>query len=110
MSIMTNEFFKMDLSETGLLMFFKDYQLDAMRALWSNEPMNSREVWEAVGKDRISRASIINFLDAAYNQGLLDKFERTGKGGHQGVYSPKYDEEGTKNFLKKIFKERLDRL
>ncbi len=70
---------KMDLLERGLLMFFKDYQLDALKALWNSpEGMNSRQVWEAVGATRISRASIINFLEEAAENELLDKHEITG--------------------------------
>ncbi len=53
----------MDLSQDGLLMFFKDYQVKALRTLWSSEEgLNSRQVWEAVGEKNISRASVINFL------------------------------------------------
>jgi len=44
-------------------MFFKDYQVKALRTLWSSEEgLNSRQVWEAVGEKNISRASVINFL------------------------------------------------
>ncbi len=102
---------KMDLSEQGLLMFFKEYQLNALKAIWKSEKgLNSREVWEAVGVDRISRASIINFLQDAVENGLLDKYEITGKGGHRGIYTPKHDEDGTRAYLTKIFKERLESL
>ena len=74
---------KMDLSQEGLLMFFKPYQLDAMKAIWrATEPMSTRDVWEAVGEDKISRASVINFLVVALEAGLHTMFEKTGKGGH----------------------------
>jgi predicted transcriptional regulator len=102
---------KMDLTENGLLMFFKDYQLKALEALWSSEKgLSSKEVWEAVGSNQISRASIINFLEDSYENGLLDKREITGKGGHRGIYSPRFDEAGTKEYLEKVFKERLEAL
>ena len=101
----------MDLSQKGLLMFFKEYQLDMLKTLWkSTEGLNSRQVWEAVGGDKISRASVINSLDAMVENGLLSKTSRTGKGGHRGIFSPKFDEAGTKQYLVKVFKERLDSL
>jgi hypothetical protein len=95
----------------GLYMFFKDYQVEALKALWKSiEGMSSRAVWEAVGADSISRASIINFLNDAVQNDLLEVSHITGKGGHRGIYKPKRDEVGTKNYLKKVFKERLDLL
>ena len=101
----------MDLSQDGLLMFFKDYQVEALRTLWSSEKgLNSRQVWEAIGKNDISRASVINFLASAVENGLLDVTYVTGKGGHRGIYTAKYDEAGTKEYLKRTFKERLEHL
>jgi len=102
---------KMDLSEQGLLMFFKDYQLESLRAIWvSAEGLSSRRVWAAVGEDRISRASIINFLESAVANGLIEKRLETGKGGHHGIYYSTLGEKGTKEYLKKIFNERLEKL
>jgi len=103
--------FSMDLSQEGLLMFFKPYQLKALQTLWvTKEGMNTRQIWEAVGSDKISRASIINFLESAYNDGLLNKSEITGKGGHRGIYTARYDEAETKQYLRNLFIERLNRL
>ena len=99
----------MDLTKDGLHMFFKDYQIKALRALWSSEKgLNTRQVWEAVGEKNISRASVINFLASAAENGLLDVTYETGKGGHRGIYKPRYNEEGTKEVIKRVFKERLD--
>ena len=81
-----------------------------MKLLWSkNQGLSSCEVWEGIDKMR-SRASVINFLEAMTSEGLLDKHEITGKGGHRGIYEPVYDEEDTKVYLKRIFKQRLDQL
>jgi hypothetical protein len=92
-------------------MFFKDYQVKALKALWrANDGMSSRIVWEAVGPDNISRASIINFLNDAVENDLLEVDHITGKGGHRGIYKPKRDEAGTKRYLKKVFREKLDAL
>jgi predicted transcriptional regulator len=101
----------MDLSEDGLAMFFKPYQITALKALWkATTGLNSRQVWQAVGEDQISRASIINFLNAMTETGLLKMDSKTGKGGHHGVYTPSHDEKGTKEYLAKIFKEKLKQL
>ena len=103
--------FTMDLSKDGLEMFFKPYQVRALRALWSSEgEMSSRDVWEAVGSEDISRASIIFYLDAMTEAGILDKSEITGKGGHRGMYTPKHNEVETKEYLKKLFTDRLKKL
>ena len=57
-------YYKMDLSKKNLDMFFKDYQLESLRALWkSDEGLFSRDVWERVNELRnqpISRTLIIN--------------------------------------------------
>ena len=102
----------MDLTQEGLLMFFKDWQVIALETLWgSSEALNSRMVWEAVNrKTSISRASVINFLEASHENGLLERGSTTGKGGHSGLYSTKYDDQDTKEYLKKVFKEHLDKL
>ena len=50
-------------------MFFKDWQVEALRYLWTEQPSgaNSRAVWMNVNhslQGSISRASIINHLNA----------------------------------------------
>ncbi|MFH2110385.1 MAG: hypothetical protein ABIJ47_03880 [Candidatus Bathyarchaeota archaeon] len=73
----------MDLSKTGYEMFFKPYQILALRYLWTvQEGANSREVWDQVNEKlqgSISRASIINGLNAMVDNGLLGY--RRGRGG-----------------------------
>ena len=98
---------KMDISEQGLMMFFKPYQIDALKALWEQNEQSSREIWSAVGEDRISRASIINFLEGAVENGLLDKYEITGKGGLRGIYKHKYNLSEFKQQLAKTLIEKL---
>jgi len=91
-------------------MFFKPWQLAIMKLFWSSDQgLSSRDVWEGIDMER-SRASVINFLEAMTVEGLLEKYEITGKGDHRGIYTPKYDETGTRKYLKKIFKQRLDQL
>jgi hypothetical protein len=103
---------QMDIAQEGLQMFFKDYQVKALKSLWDlNEGMSSRDVWEAVGSNSISRASIINFLNECVEENdLLNVEYTTGKGGHRGIYKPKRDELETKEFLKKSFMEKLNAL
>jgi len=53
-------------------------------------------VWSPIS-DEISRASVVNFLEAMTLYGLLEKTLVTGKGGHRGIYTAKYSEQETKN-------------
>ena len=101
-SIMTLKF---NPANDGLHKIFRDYQEAALRFVWetNEEGAVSRQVWRAVN-DRmssgtISRASIINFLNAMVDEGILDYDERTGKGGYHRVYRPKLDETSFKVYL-----------
>ncbi len=80
----------LDLSETGLAMFFKPYQIASLDLLWnSEEALISRQVWEQVNEQlpgTISRASIINFLNASVEYGLLDYVESKLSGRIKDVY------------------------
>ena len=102
----------MDLSKTGLDMFFKPYQIKALEILWnSNESLSSRVVWERVNMDlSISRASIINFLNDCVVLGLLDYSETTGKGGYRRLYSARVSRFEIKDFLTRIIQEQLQTL
>jgi predicted transcriptional regulator len=96
-------------------MFFKDWQVESLRYLWSVYPegVNSRAVWENVNESlqgSISRASIINYLNAMVDEGLVTYTERTGKGGHHRVYSIAFDEKEFKahiaeRMISKLLKE-----
>ncbi|MHA1972547.1 MAG: hypothetical protein ACTSW1_06130 [Candidatus Hodarchaeales archaeon] len=100
----------MDLNEDGLLMFFKLYQLEMLKVLWaSEEGLSSRDIWEAIDKAK-SRASVINSLEEMVENGLLMKNEITGKGGYRGIYKSKYNEKGTRDFIKKLFNSELNKL
>jgi len=102
---------RIDTAEKGLRMVFKDYQELAMRYLWrlGGEGASSYDVWKQVNEDfksdqtisraSISRASIINFLNAMVDDGALDYTEKTGKGGHRRIYSMNYDEAGFKEYV-----------
>lgn len=93
-----------DPSQTGFAAIFKNWQLKVLQVLWSSpKGANSKSVYSAVNKtlaeDSISRASIINFLEDMRVMGVFCGVERTGKGGHQWVYSPAMDESALKTFI-----------
>lgn len=104
----------LDLSETGFGMFFKPYQIISLDILWnSEETLSSRQVWEEANNQlpgTISRASIINFLNASVDNGLLDFIETTGKGGHRRLYSSKLSKPETSTYLTEKVKEILQTL
>jgi len=86
---MTNRV-EFDTGETGLKAVLKDYQEIALRIIWASpEGLNSRAIWDRVNVDLkgkiISRASVINFLEAMRETGVLRGVERTGKGGPLGL-------------------------
>ena len=84
-----------DSNKEGLATVFFDYEVEALRLLWSRrgEYLTSREVCQHVNeKLTISRASIINSLNRMKNSGILDYKETTGKGGHRGLYAASGDE------------------
>jgi hypothetical protein len=74
-----------DASQTGLRAVLKDYQELVLRVVWNSpEGVNSRTVWvkvnQMLGGETISRASIINFVEYMRKTGVLDAYDRTGKG------------------------------
>jgi predicted transcriptional regulator len=99
----------------GLSKVFRDYQEEALRAVWQiADGATSRMIWKQVnekldGGRSISRASIINFLNAMVGEGILDYQEETGKGGFHRVYIPKMDESELKKFIAKTVLSSLMR-
>jgi predicted transcriptional regulator len=105
---------KVDLSKSGLDMFFKPYQKLSLSTLWEYpDGLNTREVWKKVNDQMeltISRASIINFLAYCAEQGILQYRETTGKGGYRRIYYHKYNRDELSKYLKKAVKETLSTL
>ena len=71
------------------------YQIEAMNHVWKNaeEGATSRQVYNHVkealdGGKKISRASIINFLNQMCDEGILNYAEETCKGGTRRKYTP----------------------
>jgi len=97
----------------GLEKVLKDYQLEALKIVWASgeEGINSRQTYlktnELLSGKTISRASIINFLNAMVDEGVLNYRETTGKGGYRRIYSPKMDEKAFKKYIAKTVIESL---
>jgi len=103
-----------DTSESGLRAVLKDYQEISMRAIWmSPTGLGSKAVMDRVNAElkpnTISRASIINFLEAMREMGVLKGVDITGKGGHRWIYSPAMTEAGFKTFIAETILGNLKR-
>ena len=91
-----------DPTKDGFEKVLREYQIEALKLIWANkgDGMTSREVYVAVnevlGARSVSRASIINFLNAMCDEGVLDFEEETCKGGMRRKYSTGLDESGFK--------------
>jgi predicted transcriptional regulator len=103
-----------DTAEPGLRAVLKDYQELALRAIWANpEGLGSKAVWDRVNAElkpnTISRASVINFLEAMREAGVLKGVEKTGKGGYHWIYSPSMNEAEFKQYIARTILESLMR-
>lgn len=85
---------RIDTEQTGIEAFFKPHEILALENIEALGPIGTREVWEKVNdtlsRDRgetISRASIINFMEALRKKGLISGTLKTGKGGKRFEYS-----------------------
>jgi hypothetical protein len=93
-----------DTYQVGLEAVLRSWQLKVLQVLWNSpEGAKSVTVWEKVNKvlegETISRASIINFLEAMRESGVLTGVEESGKGGYHWIYSSAMDESGFKEFI-----------
>lgn len=102
-------------TQKGLETVMKDYQLLTMKFLWKRgeEGTPSGIAWVEVNKILLergtskSRASIIFFLQAMTEKGILTYHERTGKGGYHRVYTPIFYETEFKEFIATQLIEKL---
>ena len=91
-----------DPTKDGFEKVLREYQIEALKLIWADkgDGMTSREVYIAVNDvleaRSVSRASIINFLNAMCDEGVLDFEEETCKGGMRRKYSTGLDESGFK--------------
>jgi hypothetical protein len=110
---MTNRI-EFDTGESGLRAVLKDYQEIAMRAIWGSPTgLSSKQVWDKTNEGlegkTISRASVINFLEAMREMGVLKGVQITGKGGHRWIYSPAMNEAEFKVFIAETILSNLKR-
>ena len=96
-------------AEEGLGKVLKDYQIEALKLVWTigEEGVNSREAWQLANKAlkgirTISRASVINFLNAMVDEGVLNYKVETCKGGTRRIYAPRLNEGGFKKYVSKM--------
>jgi hypothetical protein len=106
--------FVVDPGKTGFEKVLRDYQIVALRNVWDVDPkgVTSREVYQHVnirldGVRTISRASIINFLNAMCDEGVLAYVEETCKGGTRRKYFTGMDEGDFKKHIAKSVLESL---
>ncbi len=95
-----------DPTKTGFEKVLRVYQIEAMKHVWKNaeEGATSRQVYNNVnsaldGGKKISRASIINFLNNMCDEGILDYIEETCKGGTRRKYTPALNENAFKKYI-----------
>ena len=112
---------QMDLTQDGLAMIFRDYQVLMLKHLWrdagdSRPEAATRELWTEVNKylepkgvnrPGASRASIINTGRRFAEEGLWGFHEVAAKGGHHRVYHAIMSEEDLWTAVKKIVDEKL---
>jgi len=86
-----------NLSETGLKIFFKDWQVPIVEKLLfeatdENKALKTSELTEYVNSllaekdETISRASVIIMLQRLAEEGLLNVRKEPGKGGYHALY------------------------
>ena len=108
--------FVIDPEKTGFEKVLRDYQIEALRMVWGDDTkgVTSRDVYRHVNKQlegvrTISRASIINFLNAMCDEDVLAYVEETCKGGTRRKYFTGMDEgEFKKHIAKSVLESLLD--
>jgi len=95
-----------DPTKSGFEKVLREYQIEAMKHVWKNaeEGVTSRQVYNNVngaldGGKKMSRASIINFLNVMCDESILNYTEETCKGGTRRKYTPAMDEAGFKKYI-----------
>lgn len=81
---------KLDTTKKGYKTIFKEYQLQVINYLLAHpdKGIGSGEAWRncQAFDVKVSRASIIFFLNALVEDGLATFRDATGKGGHHRLY------------------------
>ena len=93
---------KLDLARKGEHKIFEPYKKAIIDLLLeADKALGSGAVWKAVneGGIKISRASVVFFLNFMVDDGLCTFEDATGKGGHHRLYRIFDDWEGVKNHI-----------
>ena len=108
--------FKFYPDKPGLRKVLYEWQELALRYVWMNgeEGVNSRQVRDYVlenqtERTKISRASIIMFLEKLRKQGVLRHIEEKNPGGHRKVYFPLMNEREYVKHIVKIMAQSMMR-
>jgi hypothetical protein len=108
---------KFDMKQEGLLTVLRPYQAVLMEHIWNlnkNERVGiiSREAYQFLsGKpEKMSRASVINFLNDMVEEGILGYEEKTGKGGYHRVYYPLMDRAGFQKYITEKINSKLEKV
>ena len=84
---------KLDLEQDGLEIIFKPWQVPLMETLFIEKTtLTSRQAHDLLMKKgiKISRASVIYFLQGMVQEGWLDEEFDTGKGGYHSIFSSSF--------------------
>ena len=108
---------KFDTSKEGLHTLMKPYQAAVIEYIWKineNERTGivSREAHQYLhdtGDDelKMSRASVLFFLDDMVEEGVLEYESETGKGGHHRVYFPAMKPKQFETYVTKTIMDKL---
>lgn len=102
-----------DPTKNGFEKVLRDYQIESLKLVWAHtgDGLTSRQVYDAVnerlGSKSVSRASIINFLNAMCDESVLEFEEETCKGGMRRKYSTGLDESGFKKYIAEVVLKSL---
>lgn len=102
-----------DTDKSGLETVFLPYHIEAWRHIWRkpDHTVYSLDTWKAVLRalepKKISRASVINFLNAMVEEGFLVYEEEQGTGGTSKRYSPVAGKSDSEQSFKWYLKKKM---
>jgi len=101
---------RLDTSKNGIEAVFKPWQNGAVNILLeANEEHSSAEMlFRLKNRDfKISRASVIHFLDGLFIAGLATRREKSSKGGYKGIYKIAETREEFNTKIENIFLDKM---
>jgi len=108
---------KFNTDENGLHTLFKPYQALLMEHIWElnrkgRVGINSGQAHRFLQDtpEKMSRATVILFLNEMVDEGVLEYEEKSGKGGYHRIYYPKMDREEVAVYVTELIKEKLKEL